>query len=272
MTRPLLEVTRLTKHFPASAALARRAAVRAVDGISLAVHRGETLGVVGESGSGKSTLGRCMLRLVDPTSGSIRFDGVDITRLSQRRLVPHRREMQMVFQNPYDSLNARRRISSIIGDVLRAHGERDRRKIAREVGALLQSVGLPEEMAWRYPSALSGGQRQRVSIARALALRPKLVVADEPVSALDVSIRAQILDLIAGLSDRLGVSYLFISHDLSVVRAITDRVLIMQAGKIVETGDTETVFADPQHPYTQALIAATPDLDKALAQRAGGVP
>jgi peptide/nickel transport system ATP-binding protein len=258
---PLLEVTGLVKDFP----LRRRLLgvregdrVRAVDGVDLTVQRGETLGVVGESGSGKSTLCRTILQLVAPTSGSIRFEGREIGGLSPRQMRPLRREMQMVFQDPYASLNPRKRIGQIVGDPLRLQGVASGAELRRRVGELLERVGLTAAHYNRYPHEFSGGQRQRIGIARALALKPKLIVADEPVSALDVSIRAQIIDLLAELQEELELAYIFVGHDIGVVRHVSDRIAVMHGGRIVEQGPADQVCERPSDAYTQALLAAVP--------------
>jgi peptide/nickel transport system ATP-binding protein len=258
---PLLEVTDLVKHFPIkSGVLVEREVDRiaAVDGVSLRIETGETLGLVGESGSGKSTLSRAILRLLEPSSGSIRLEGQELTGLSPRQLQPLRREMQMVFQDPYASLNPRKRIGQIVGDPLRLQGAGSRAERQRRAGELLERVGLSAGHVNRYPHEFSGGQRQRIGIARALALRPKLIVADEPVSALDVSIRAQILDLLADLREEMGLSYLFVAHDIGVVRHVSDRIAVMHAGKIVEEGPAEQVCERPSHPYTRTLLESVP--------------
>ena len=257
---PLLEASRLVKHFPITRGVVfskEIARVRAVDGIDLVLRRGVTVGLVGESGCGKSTTARLLLRLVDPTSGRIRFQGQDVTEARGERLRALRREMQMIFQDPYASLNPRMTVRQIVGEPLVVWG-RWRGGGYHEVAELLERVGLSADHADRYPHEFSGGQRQRIGVARALALRPKLIVADEPVSALDVSVRAQILNLLAGLQGEFGLTYLFISHDLSVVRQICDEVAVMYLGKLVEVGTRDHVYERPSHPYTQALLSAVP--------------
>ena len=252
--------------------------VRAVDGVSLTVHRGETLGLVGETGCGKSTLARCVTRLHDLSAGRVVFDGRDISRLSRRRLAPVRRDLQMIFQDPYGSLNPRRRVGSIIGDPFAIHGVADGRDRQRRVQDLMGLVGLNPEHYNRYPAEFSGGQRQRIGVARAVALRPKLIVCDEPVSALDVSIQAQVVNLLEDLQDELGLAYVFISHDLSVVRHVSDRVAVMYLGQVVETAPARQLYEQPRHPYTAALLSASPVADPDLADRrkpillAGDVP
>ena len=254
---PLLRMVDVVKHFPAKRLAGRGEAVRAVDGVTLDVVRGETLGLVGESGCGKSTLARCVVRLHDVTSGRIVFDGVETTALRGRALEPVRRRMQLVFQDPYGSLNPRRRVGSILADPFRRQGESGRSR-ASKVQELMRTVGLNPEHYNRFPSEFSGGQRQRIGIARAIALSPELVVCDEPVSALDVSIRAQILNLLADLQDELGLTYLFISHDLSVVEHVSDRVAVMYLGKVVEVAPAAELYTRPRHPYTGALLSAVP--------------
>jgi len=253
---PLLEVTDLVKHFPIrSGVLIDRevARVRAVDGVSLTLHEGETLGLVGESGCGKSTLCRAILQLTQPTSGSVKFLGEELVGRSHRDLRPLRRQMQMIFQDPFASLNPRKRVGQIIGDPLQLHGLASGAELKRRVQELLDRVGLSPEHYNRYPHEFSGGQRQRIGIARALALHPKFIVADEPVSALDVSVQAQIINLLKELQDEFGLSYLFVAHDLGVVRHVSDRVAVMYLGKVVENSDTEDLFRKPIHPYTNAL-------------------
>ncbi len=257
----LLSVTELHRHFPAPG---RRGKLRAVDGVSLDVRRGETLGVVGESGSGKSTLGRLLVRLLEPSSGEIRFEGKDLTHGSERSLRPVRPDLQMVFQDPVSSLNPRRTIGESVADPLRVQG-RPGAQVRSEVGELLKRVGLRPDWYQRYPHELSGGQRQRVGIARALALRPKLIVCDEPVSALDVTTQSQVIRLLAELQAEFGLTLVFIAHDLAVVRQVSDRVAVMRHGRIVELGTVDEVYESPQHPYTHSLLAAVPVLDPAEA-------
>ena len=258
---PLLEVTDLVVHFPIkSGILVDRevATVHAVDGVSLTLHEGETLGLVGESGCGKSTLCRAILQLVSPTSGSVRFAGDELVGRSRRDLRPVRREMQMIFQDPFASLNPRKRVGQIIGDPIALHGVAKGAELKRRVLELLDRVGLQAEHYNRFPHEFSGGQRQRIGIARALALQPKLIIADEPVSALDVSVQAQIINLLEGLQDEFGLSYLFVAHDLGVVRHVSDRVAVMYLGKIVETSTSDALYRNPLHPYTNALLSAVP--------------
>jgi peptide/nickel transport system ATP-binding protein len=258
---PLLEVTDLVKHFPLKRGLLIEREVdrvRAVDGVSFSVVKGETLGLVGESGSGKSTLARTVLQLLAPTSGSVRFEGREIAGLSRRQMRPLRAEMQMVFQDPYASLNPRKRIGQIVGDPLHLQGRASGAELRDQVQELLDRVGLSAAHYQRYPHEFSGGQRQRIGIARALALRPKLIVADEPVSALDVSIRAQILELLADLQEDFGLTYVFVAHDIGVVRHVSDRIAVMHEGKIVEQGPADQVCERPSDPYTKSLLAAVP--------------
>ena len=258
----VVELTDVTKHFPVKQGVFARgkARVHAVENVTLTVRRGETLGIVGESGCGKSTTARLMLRLLDPTSGTIRFDGRDITRLSQRRLRPLRREMQMIFQDPYASLNPRKTVEQIVSQPFAIHGGISSREAKLRVKELLEVVGLSKEHSSRYPHEFSGGQRQRIGIARALALNPRLIICDEPVSALDVSVQAQILNLLRSLQSEFNLTYVFISHDLSVMRQICTRIAVMYVGRVVELADTERVFEHPRHPYTAALISAVPRL------------
>jgi len=272
-TGPLLEVAGLVKHFPLKRGLLteRKAdRVRAVDGVSFSVARGETLGLVGESGSGKSTLARTVLQLLAPTSGSVRFEGREIAGLSRRQMRPLRAEMQMVFQDPYASLNPRKRIGQIVAEPLRLHGRATGAELRHQVEELLERVGLTRAHYDRFPHEFSGGQRQRVGIARALSLRPKLIVADEPVSALDVSIRAQILALLADLQEELGLTYVFVAHDIGVVRHVADRIAVMHEGRIVEQGPADRVCERPSDPYTKSLLAAVPvpDPRESRARRA----
>jgi len=256
----LLDVRNLKTHFPVRGGVLLRArgVNRAVDDVSIQVRRGETLGLVGESGCGKSTLGRSIVRLLKPTAGQILFQGVDLAALSSRSMKPVRRDLQMVFQDPADSLNPRHTVRGLVEEPLIIHGIGDAASRSRRVMELLDRVGLPATAADRFPFEFSGGQRQRIGIARAIALDPKLVVCDEPVSALDVSIQSQILNLLLELQQELSLAYLFIAHDLAVVKHISDRIAIMYLGHIMETGDADAVYDNPRHPYTRALIAAVP--------------
>ena len=265
-------------HFPVKSGLLRRSQLvnRAVNNVDLTIMQGETLGLVGESGCGKSTLGRCIARLYKPTAGKIHYQGADLASLGQKALLPYRRDIQMIFQDPMESLNARHTVQEILEEPLVIHGigsASDRRK---EVNRLLDLVGLPKRSATRFPFEFSGGQRQRIGIARAIALRPKLIICDEPVSALDVSIQSQILNLLLDLQSEFGLAYLLIAHDLAVVKHISDRIAIMYLGQIVETASGDTVYQDPRHPYTQSLISAIPVPDPTMKKEriilSGDVP
>jgi len=265
----LVRAEHVKKYFPIRKGILQRevARVHAVDDVSLEVRTGETLGLVGESGCGKSTLARCIARLYDLTDGTITFEGRDISRLSRRQLRPVRRELQMVFQDPYASLNPRKRVGAILSDPLRIHNYGDRAKIRTRVRELLDLVGLSPEHVNRYPHEFSGGQRQRIGVARAIALHPKLIIADEPVSALDVSIRAQVINLLDDLQDELSLTYVFIAHDLGVVRHISDRIAVMYLGKVVEISPAEELYRRPVHPYTEALLSAVPLPDPDLSAK-----
>jgi oligopeptide/dipeptide ABC transporter ATP-binding protein len=274
----LLEVSDLRKHFPVRKGIFGRAAgkVHAVDGISFSIHEGETLGLVGESGCGKSTAGKTILRLIEPTGGTIEWRGKRIDRLDRAGMRPFRRELQAVFQDPYSSLNPRMRASDIVAEPIRNYQNASGAEIAERVAYLFSKVGLRADQLVKYPYEFSGGQRQRLGIARALALQPKLIVCDEPVSALDVSVQAQVINLLEDLQAEFGVSYLFVAHDLAVVEHISHRVAVMYLGKIVELTDRRSLFRNPQHPYTEALLSAVPLPDpKAKKKRiilAGDVP
>jgi peptide/nickel transport system ATP-binding protein len=266
--QPLVKLVGVKKHFPITQGVIfqkKMGFVHAVDGIDLEVYPGETVGLVGETGCGKSTTARLIMKLMETTEGQIIFDGQDITHLSRRDMRPIRREMQMIFQDPYASLNPRKTVGSIIADPLRIHDTVPKNQTKSAVQALMERVGLNPEHYNRYPHEFSGGQRQRIGLARALGLRPKLIVADEPVSALDVSIQAQVLNLLEDLQDEFNLTYLFIAHDLSVVKHMSDRVAVMYLGKIVEMGPGETLYENPKHPYTGALLSAVPIADPLLA-------
>jgi oligopeptide transport system ATP-binding protein len=281
-TQPLLQVRGLRMHFPVTEGLVARrhiGDVKAVDGVDLSIRRGETLGLVGESGCGKTTMGRCILRLEKPTEGEILYDGVDIAKLDRRELVALRRRIQVIFQDPYSSLNPRQKVGSIIGEPMMVHGvEKDARRRFDRVRELLSTCGLNPNFADRYPHEMSGGQRQRVGIARALALNPEFIVCDEAVSALDVSIQAQIINLLEDLRDKFNLTYLFIAHDLSVVRHLCQRVAVMYLGRVVELAECDELFDNPLHPYTKALLAAVPvpdpsvEAERAFQPVAGEVP
>jgi len=265
---PLLQVNDLVKHYRSGGLFARPGPpVRAVDGVSFEIAQGETLGLVGESGCGKSTVGRTVLRLQEPTSGHAVFDGADVFTLDRTALRRLRRKMQIVFQDPYSSLNPRMRIGAAVAEGIEIHRLAPKAEIPRRVAALLEEVGLDPAFARRYPHEFSGGQRQRIGIARALAVEPAFIVCDEPVSALDVSVQAQVLNLLADLQRQRGLSYLFIAHDLAVVRQVARRVAVMYLGRIVETGTTEALLRDPRHPYTIALLSAVPEPDPAGQKR-----
>ena len=262
-TSPLLRINGLKMHFPVRQGVVfkRHAVCRAVDGVDLSIQAGETIGLVGESGCGKSTLGKCVVRLLEPTEGSIHFEGFDLAPMSRRQLKPHRRHIQMIFQDPVESLNARHTVGQIIEEPFVIHGQGDREARKKSAYALLDKVGLSAASYDRFPFEFSGGQRQRIGIARALALNPKLIICDEPVSALDVSIQSQVLNLLLDLQREFGLTYLFIAHNLAVVKHISDRIAVMYLGKIVELADAEDLYRDARHPYTRALISAIPEPD-----------
>lgn len=261
--RKLLEIQNLKTYYPVKGGFLRRtiAQVKAVDDISFEINKGETLGLVGESGCGKSTAGRTILKLIHPTSGKIYFDGKDITNLRGKELRLARKDFQMVFQDPYASLNPKQMVGDIVSEPIRNFSNKSLKELKDEVMELLNKVGLPEDAYFKYPHEFSGGQRQRIGIARALALKPKLIVADEPVSALDVSVQSQVLNLLKELQDEFDLTFLFIAHDLSVVKHMSDRIGVMYLGNLVEIADKSSLYAEPLHPYTQALISAIPEPD-----------
>ncbi len=262
MVESLLEVKGLRKYFPIQKGWWKeKTFVRAVDGVDLSINRGEVLGLVGESGCGKTTVGRLILKLIEPTEGEIIFEGKDLTKLDKKEIHPLRQSLQIIFQDPFASLNPRMTVAEIVGRPMEIHGLVDRSQRDEKVAQLLQSVGLQREHLYRYPHEFSGGQRQRIGIARALATKPKLIVADEPTSALDVSVQAQILNLMKDLKEVFGLTYLFISHNIGVIRHLSDRVAVMYLGKVVELGKKQSFFQTPLHPYTRALLAAVPTLD-----------
>ena len=264
MSEPILKLEGLKKHFDTTTGGAfnkQKAILKAVDGIDLEVAAGETIGLVGESGCGKTTAGRTILKLYEPTEGKIIFEGEDISKLSQSKMKPYRRQMQMIFQDPYASLNPRQTIGTIIANMFDIQGIKPAGGVENEVRALMERVGLNPEHINRYPHEFSGGQRQRIGVARAIALKPKLIVADEPVSALDVSIQAQVVNLLEDLQNEFKMSYIFVAHDLSVVQHISDRVVVMYLGKVMEQADKVDLFAKPRHPYTKALLSAVPVAD-----------
>jgi len=259
--RPLVEVRGLKKHFVKGRDIRGRPTrvLRAVDGVNFHIRKGETFGLVGESGSGKSTVGRCMLRLYDYTDGEVRFDGQDLSRLGDKQLKPYRRRIQSIFQDPYSSLNPGMNVLELVGEPMNIHGlYPDKEERAEAIADLLEKVGLKRDDLYRYPHEFSGGQRQRISIARALSVRPEFVICDEPISALDVSVQAQVVNMLEDLQDEFGLTYLFIAHDLAMVRHISDRIGVMYRGRLVEVADSDELYDNPLHPYTQALLSAIP--------------
>lgn len=262
----IIEIKNLKKYFYTSGALKKKQAIKAVDNVSFSIRKGETFGLVGESGCGKSTTGRTIIRLYEPTGGSVVFNGQDITRLSAKKLLPFRKEMQMIFQDPYASLNGRMTVADIIGEALEIHNLAHGKEKDEVVASMLVRVGLKPEHASRYPHEFSGGQRQRIGIARALAVEPKFIICDEPISALDVSIQAQIVNMLEDLQDDIGLTFLFIAHDLSMVKHISNRIGVMYLGRLVEVAESGELYTNPVHPYTQALLSAIPVPDPSVAE------
>lgn len=265
--QPLVQVKDLCKYFHVS----RTAELKAVDGVSFDIYKGETVSLVGESGCGKSTTGRCMIRLYDPTKGQVIYDGKDITKLSKEEQKEFCKKVQMIFQNPYASLNPRMTVKEIVGEGLKQHGM-VQKNVDEKVEELLETVGLNKDHMSRFPHEFSGGQRQRIGIARALSVDPEFIICDEPISALDVSIQAQVINMLKNLQETMGLTYLFIAHDLSVVKYISDRVVVMYLGTLVETAETEELYANPSHPYTQALLSAIPEADPKKAKTNKRIP